>query len=222
MSYQKLKKDKINLLESPYILYSIIIAMMMPYHINYLVYIVLLFFTLLILRMVDHKNLISPVLVIYLIFFLVFSLYDNTAFNTFKDENLTLSNIKIILGMYSGGIFITSNILCIVGYLLLKTNFIYKKDIPLYILITYLICSFIYCLITKTNLDTCFLNPILFTSVFIAPNLFYSPYTKNGRRIYSIIIGILCFLLIVVFKLSYGSILVIAICHAFHKTFDNL
>lgn len=103
--------------------------------------------------------------------------------------------LDLFLGRSVGNLGTTSIILLIVLYLFLNLDFYYKKDLPIYALVTFFFFSFIYSLFHPGYLFIReFLNSHLwFTAIVLLPSNDYSPATKNGRILYGILFGFLSF-----------------------------
>jgi len=180
-------------------IYVILIAMIMPYNINYLVYIILFSILYFLSTFINLK--VNKVCIIYLIILLV-----NSLFNVFTYLNPLEINysynfefLDYLFGRNIGGISTTSIILSLISYIYLINNYYYKKDIPFIINLSYLFLSFIYFIFTNNN--TFLLNSeLIFASIFIATLPEFSPHKRNFQIIYSLLIGILTFVISILFN----------------------
>lgn len=194
IKYKKIKIDY-NLL------YVILLSMIMPYNISYIIYIITFIITYFLLDILDKYLTIHKVCFMYLIIILVsFLINDFTYLNPLEEEYLySFSFIDYLFGRNIGGLSSTSIIFSLASYLFLINSYYYKKDIPLFINISYLILSIIYYLISKDN-SLIINSEMIFASIFISPLPMYSPTRKVMEIIYGILIGILTFIISVTFN----------------------
>ena len=181
-------------------IYVILLSMIMPYNINYIVYTTLLFGVYFLLTFVKNIK-FNKVCLIYLIIILVNSIFlDFTYLNPLElNYSFNYEFLDYFFGKDIGSISSTCIILSLISYIYLLNNFYYKKDIPLFINLTYLILSFIYFIITN-NINYLLNSEVIFASIFIAPLPQFSPYKKEHQIIYSILIGILSFIISILFN----------------------
>ena len=205
------------------ILNCLIISMLMPFKINLFIYTISLFISLLIIKLLklDKKvNSVALILVLLIIILQIFKLNDYALVN----NNLKLSMFDLFIGRGVGGVFSTSCFYIIIAYFILKTDMIYKKEIPFYILMFYLILIIIYTLATY-NYDcwSFLLNGFIpFCAVFIAPFSLNSCYSKKGKLIYSMLIAIICFILTNFLNIYFGIYLAIFITSLLTKLIDKI
>ena len=178
------------------LLYVILIAMIMPYNINLIVYTITFLITYIITTLLEKKFTFNKVCLIYLVIILINSLFTKFTFLNILDERFSynFSFFDLFMGRVVGGIASTSIFFTLLAYLYLIYNFYYKKDIPLFINLAYLSLAFIYYLITKNN-ELLLNSEVIFASVFICPLPKYSPYKPGRAILYGLFIGILTFLL---------------------------
>ena len=183
------------------ILYVILISMIMPYNINLLIYFGSLTILYILCLLLDKWVKYNKVCFIYLIIILINFIFNNYTFMTPLEENyaFSFSFFDLLMGRSIGGISSTSNIFSLLAYLILISNYYYKKDIPLTINITYLTCMLIYYYITK-NSDYLLNNDLVFGSIFIATLPLSSPYKVRTQIITSVFIGIIAFFLSIYFN----------------------
>ncbi len=187
--YKKLKID--------YELISVIlISMIIPYNTSYIIYGVVFLITyilhLLLKKYITYNNICFTYLVIIAIYYFM----HNITFKTPLELNyvFNFSFLDLLIGRNIGGISSTSVLFSLIGYVILSNNYYYKKDIPLIINLVYLLLAFIYFII-KGNTSLLLNADLIFASVFIATIPMVSPYKKNRSYIYSIIIGIISFII---------------------------
>ncbi len=183
------------------LLYMILISMIMPYNINILVYIITLIITYLLTSLLETKFKFNKVALIYLIIILINSIFNGLTFQNPLEStaSFNFSFLDLLMGRCIGGISSTSIIFSLLAYTLLINSYYYKKDMPLFINISYLFLSFIFYLITH-NSDILLNSELIFASIFIAPLPKYSPYKVKGQVIEGILIGIISFIISILFN----------------------
>ena len=179
--------------------YVILISMIMPYNINIILYTItfsILYFLSLIIE--KYINLNKVCYISLIIILINFTFNDFTYFNpleqnyTFKFEFL-----DYLFGRNIGSISTTSIMFSLLSFIYLINNYYYKKDIPFFINITYIILAFIYLFITN-NSSYLLNSELIFASIFIAPLPLYSPYKGFNQIIYAISIGIISFIISII------------------------
>jgi len=182
-------------------IYVILVGMIMPYNINILIYFIS-FIILYILTLFLEKYLkFNKVCFIYLIIVLINFIFNDFTFKSILEENYSysFSFLDLLMGRSIGGIASTSVLFSLMGYIVLINNFYYKKDIPFVINITYLILAIIYFVITS---NSAFLlnGDLIFASIFISSLPEFSPYKNTNQILYSVLIGIISFVVAITFN----------------------
>lgn len=201
------------------LLFVILLGMIMPYDINLLLYAGLFTITYIITLFIEKYIKFNKVCFIYLIIILIHFLINDVTFKTPLELNYTYSFefIDLLIGRTVGGISSTSILFSLIAYVILISNFYYKKDIPLTINITYFILSFIYFIITNNN--SYLLNSdLIFGSVFISTLPLYSPYKINNQILYGIFIGVISFII----SISFDSVISIYLATFIISLFQNV
>lgn len=179
-------------------IYGLIISMTLPINANVFVVGILLFFLLYGTRLLEKKKIkINPFWISKGIISILLSILAGVSFaNASELQSLHYSIIDIFFGRDVGGICTTSIFFIIISYIFLSFTHFYKKEIPLYIIGTYIILSFAFELILPSGdlLKTILNSSIFFGSVFVATDINHTPYTERGILLYSISCGILAFL----------------------------
>ncbi len=194
------------------LVYIILIGMIMPYNINLIIYSVSLLILYIITLFLEKYLKFNKVCFIYLIIILINFIFNEFTFQNILESRFTYSFtfFDLLVGRSIGSISTTSIFFSLLSFSYLTFSYYYKKDIPLFINITYLFLSFIYLIITKDN--SYLLNSeVLFASIFIAPLPKYSPLRRINQIIYGISIGILTFIGAVLFNSIISIYLVIFI-----------
>lgn len=210
---------KTSLYSSFHPIYGLLIASIISINTNLLLFIIISFTCLFISKFLKKNNLNIIALSALLIILLTDIFGTFTYLNLYEQSKvLNLVGLDYFLGMGSGGINTTCVLLLIISLLILCNKNYYKKEIPLYSSLVYIICIIIYSVFTQnieTILNNIFSNGILFSFVFIATEPLSSSCTAKGKIIYSIIIGLATFgLFLICPPLSaLGGILIASICH---------
>ena len=201
--YEKLisKKEsgiKEALFSSFHITYGLLIASLISINVNIFLFIIITFVLLLTSKFIKNKNINIVALTSLIIILLSYLFSKYTYLNAYEQNTiLKLNAVDYLFGRGSGGINTTCVALIILSLLLLWTSNIYKRDIPIYSFITFLLLIVGYC-IYKNNIanifSILFTNGTLFAFTFVATDPLSSSYTKNGKIIYSMLIGLLTFI----------------------------
>lgn len=206
---------------NPLILYGLIVGMIVPISTNILIFLVAIIALLFLSKYLEKYfsfNTICFVKLIIVGFLLIFKMceYANV---TELAHDYAFSFIDIIFGRGIGGISSSSIILIIVGYIYLLSDYYYKKEIPLYGLLSYILViliSYIFIKDFSIIINNIFASSVLFTFVFIAPMSEFSPYTPKGKLIFGISIGVLSALFTIFigsFEASIIAILIVSIAN---------
>jgi len=111
---------------------------------------------------------------------------------------LKYDGIDLFWGLGQGGIFSTNILFIIIGFIILSFNKLYKKEMVISSLITFLTLGTIpFMIMGKYDhiFPYIFGYNILFILVYIGPNLYSSSYTTKGQILSGILIGILTYIL---------------------------
>ncbi len=206
-------------------LYSLLICMVVPIDCNYAFLILILFASLLIVKFLklDTKvNCLAGIIILLIIVLQLFSL-DKFANSYEIAREMKLSYFDLFLGRSMGGVLTTSNLGCLIGYVSLISTPVYKKEIPFYILVGTILCLLGYSLITYDySLWKIFLSGFtFFGAIYIAPETFSSSYTKKGKIIYGLLIALLNFILLSLFKIYYSIFIAILVVSLGAKIIDK-
>ena len=104
----------------------------------------------------------------------------------------------MFFGRIVGSMGGASSVLLIISYIILLFNPSYKREIPIFIVITYFIVSLGFGMFThdiKDALKLMLTNEVLFPSIYVATVSIASPILNNKKIIYGVGIGILGFIL---------------------------
>lgn len=182
-------------------IYLILIAMIMPYNINLIIYSITLLFLYILTNYLEKYIKFNKVCLIYLIIILINSIFNDFTFlNPLESKYLySFSFFDLLMGRNIGGIASTSIFFSLFAYIYYINSIYYKKDIPLFINLTYLILAIIYFVFTNNN--SILLNSeLIFASIFISALPEYSPYKRIHQIMYSILIGLITFIISLFFN----------------------
>ena len=206
------------------LLYVILISMIMPYNISIILYTISFTCLYILSLFLDKFIKLNKVCFIYLIIVLLNLLFNTFTFKNILEESViyNFSFLNILFGRSVGGLCSTSILFSLIAFTILTNNFYYKKDIPFMINIVYLLFSFIYFIITK-NSNILLNSELIFASVFIASLPEYSPFGRKGQIIFGSIIGVLSFILSLLFNAIISVYIVIFILSLVgnHKSLKN-
>ncbi len=219
--YLKLiKKSKDNIIDiifsSFHPIYGILIASIISINTNILLFSVVSFAVLFISKFINNKiNLIS--LSSLIIFFIMNILNKFTFMNIYEQSSsFKMNAIDYMFGRGSGGILTTNILLIVLSFIILYNSKVYKKIIAIYSSSVFILLTTIYCILTKNIgniMNMLFTNGILFSFVYVATEPVSSSYTKYGKEIYGILVGILTFIFYLINPAlsSLGGILIASI-----------
>ena len=215
----KKSKDKFwgILFSSFHIIYGLLIASLVSINTNLLLFSVVTFGILLLSKFVKMKNLNVVALTSLLLILLTYLFSNFTYLNAYESSNVfNLNAVDYLFGRGSGGINTTCIAFLILSLIILISSHIYKKEIPLYSIVTFLVIIVGYC-IYKNDIanifNMLFTNSILFSFIYVATIPNSSSYTKVGKIIYGVLIGLLTFILYLINPAfaSLGAILIAGI-----------
>lgn len=217
---KKSNKDLISIIFSSFhLLYGLLIASVSSINTNIFLFSIVTFGILFISKFKDFK--FNVVALASLIMFFIMNILGEFSFlNIYEaSSNFNMNAIDYLFGKGSGGIFTTNILLLVVGFIILCSNNMYKRSIPVLATTVFTILSVIYSILTNniTNiLNMLFTNGILFSFVFIASDMISSSYTKQGQVIYGILVGILTFILYLINPTlsSFGGIFIVSIINS--------
>ena len=206
-----------SMFSSFHLIYGILIACISSINTNIFLFSIVTFMVLFVSKFFKDNKVNVVALASLIIFFIMNVFHEFSFLNIYESSNnFNMNAIDYLFGKGSGGIFTTNVILLVISYIILYCSKIYKKNIPIYSSVTFLILVIIYCIGTsniENILSMLFTNGILFAFIYIASEPTSSSYTKKGQVIYGIVVGILTFLLYLIQPAlsSLGAILIASI-----------
>ena len=187
---------------------SIILSLIMPPLFPFFIYFILVIIYN-VINLNKKSNYLASIIVFKIITILITTFILHIGYeNQMEINNTYLYGIMdLFLGRSIGNFGTTCILLLIVSYLFFNLNFYYKKDIPIYIILTYSILALILGLL---NSDLVFIKTILnshlwFAAIFLAPVNKYSPVSKKTRIFYGLLFGFVAFAFNVFLKMPNGT-----------------
>jgi len=167
-------------------------ALIVPYNVNVFVFITILL-ALNFLQKYKKFNFIS--LLVLLIILSLFIFKDYSFYNPFEASfNHKYSVFDFLMGKGYGAIGNTFLLFSFISFLVLLLNINYKKSIPIISFSIYYFLIIITAFLTKNfSYELLLNNNLIFAFIFISPISEYSPYTRGGQYIYSLLLGLLTF-----------------------------
>ena len=145
-----------------------------------------------------------------LITFFLMVLNKNNYLSLYQEQvNSLYTTSDLLWGASIGSIGSNNLIILILSYLLLSNISIYKKDIPGYAFLSYILTLGIYGLINNNLIALMKLtlnSTVLFSIIFVSSINISSPVGKKLRRIYGILVGILSFIFLTINPYDAGVI----------------
>ncbi len=199
---KKINKNKDNIKDiifsSLHPIYGILIGCISSINTNIILFSLVTFIVLLISKFTKNTK-INYITLTSLIIFFIMNIFGKFSFlNAYEvSNNFNMNTIDYLFGKGNGGIVTTNILLLITSYIILYNSNIYKRNIPIYSFISFLLLTIIYCFIKNdigNIMNMLFTNGILFSFVYIASEPNSSSYTRLGSTIYGIIVGVLSFI----------------------------
>lgn len=199
---KKINKNKDNIKDiifsSLHPIYGILIGCISSINTNIILFSLVTFIILLISKFTKNTK-INYITLTSLIIFFIMNIFGKFSFlNAYEvSNNFNMNTIDYLFGKGNGGIVTTNILLLIISYIILYNSNIYKRNIPIYSFISFLLLTIIYCFIKNdigNIMNMLFTNGILFSFVYIASEPNSSSYTRLGSTIYGIIVGVLSFI----------------------------
>ena len=199
---KKINKNKDNIIDiifsSLHPIYGILIGCISSINTNTILFSLVTFIILLISKFTKNTK-INYITLTSLIIFFIMNIFGKFSFlNAYEvSNNFNMNTIDYLFGKGNGGIVTTNILLLIISYIILYNSNIYKRNIPIYSFISFLLLTIIYCFIKNdigNIMNMLFTNGILFSFVYIASEPNSSSYTRLGSTIYGIIVGVLSFI----------------------------
>ena len=222
------KKDTKEYLQKSFsLVFSLILLLSIPPNVNKLIYIFSLVILNILSKIIPYNKFsinivaITKIILILGVFFTNGINYANIYEQT---KNISYTLYNSFFGKTIGGYGSTSIFLILLAYIYLCTKIHYKKEIPIYSIFSFTIFGTLYLAISKNNpiniINILITSNIIFVLVFIASIPFYSPVSKEGTIIYSILNGVLSFLFMKAINIYEGAFIAIIVTSSLSKIID--
>lgn len=201
-------KDKKNELLS----FSILAGLAAPFDFNMIAYFSIVigsFF--LVIFVPNHIKINESALLCFLLILLNKVFNNSILFNPMELTNMyKFTLFDLFFGRGASFLYTSSIFFLIISYIIMLFIKTYKKNIFLISSFTYVILALIYMIVTKTYLNNLIIllnGTTFFSFIYLAPKNESSPSIANEIIIYSILLGILSFVLVFILKIYTGAIL---------------
>ena len=204
---------------------GVIAGLTAPYNFNMIAYFSIVIGVMFLLMYVPNRLKINEPALLITILVILNAIYNNSViFNPMEVTSLyKFSLFDLFFGRGASFIYTSSIFWLLVSYVVLSNIKIYKKNIFLYEVFTYIGCFILY-LIFKHNFISnagIFLNGITFFSfIFLSPINESSPSVNYEIVIYSIFTAILSFILIFMFNIFTGAVIAVLISSIIYRIYD--
>lgn len=206
------RKQSYNYKEDYAPLFMALITLSLPLNINILLFIIIILIINIIklfynIEFINYYN-ITKILIVIILFII-----GKYSYLTIYDTNVetNFSTLDLFLGRGIGGLATSNILLLIICYFIMLLNESFKKEIPIISIISYIITLVVFDLIVKNNviidIKSFITSGFTFGSIFIATIPMYSPIKHKSIVIYSVLIGIISFIINKIFNI-YDSIFI--------------
>ena len=206
--------------------FGVLAGLIVPFNFNMVIYFILVIGLLLLVALIPNKYKINELSLFLAILIVISKLSNNSLlFNPMELTNMyKFTLVDLFFGRGASLLYTSSIFWIICSYFVLVFIKTYKKNIFLISGFTFTILFLVYMIITKDYLNTfkLFLNGTTFFSlVYLAPINIASPSTDKEITIFSILLGIVSFILIFIFKVYTGSIIAVLILSVLYRIYCN-
>lgn len=180
------------------------------------------------LKFIDTKITINQIALFKCILFGLLTLMSLEG-NANAYENSLLETVSkpldLFLGQGIGEIGTTSSLLAIIGFIVLLFNKYYKKEIPIFGILSYSFVSIIIYFASEMNFNDILVNTFnssfLFIAIYVASLSGATPVVKSGRILYAIIFGVASSIIINIVKLNIGVYILILVLSILTPLFNK-
>lgn len=215
--FKKKQKDLLKL--------GIIAGLTAPYNFNMIAYFSIVIGVMFLLMYVPNRLKINEPALLITILVILNAIYNNSViFNPMEVTSLyKFSLFDLFFGRGASFIYTSSIFWLLVSYVILSNIKIYKRNIFIYEVFTYMGCFILY-LIFKHNFinnAAIFLNGITFFSfIFLSPINESSPSVNYEIVVYSVFTAILAFILVFMFNVFTGAVIAVLISSIIYRIYD--
>ena len=205
--------------------FGVIAGLTAPYNFNLIAYFSIVIGMMFLVMYVPNKLKINESALLITILIILNAIYNNSViFNPMEVSNkYKFSLLDLFFGRGVSFIYTSSIFWLLVSYIILSFVKIYKKNIVIYEIFTYLFCFLVYIIVTQKFVDSMvlLLNGItLFSFIFLSTNNVSSPSINKETVVYSVFTAILSFILIFIFKVFTGAVIAVLISSIIYRIYD--
>ena len=194
--------------------FGVLAGLVAPFDFNMIAYFSICIGMMFVVALVPNHLKINNIAFLCTILIILNKVFNNSIiFNPMEITNMyKFTLFDLFFGRGASFLYTSSIFWLLISYVILSFIKTYKKNIFIISSITFIVLSLIYMLITKTYLNNLILllnGTSFFSFIFIAPINESSPSISNEITIYSILVGLISFILVFIFKVYTGAIITV-------------
>lgn len=194
--------------------FGVLAGLVAPFDFNMIAYFSICIGMMFVVALVPNHLKINNIAFLCTILIILNKVFNNSIiFNPMEITNMyKFTLFDLFFGRGASFLYTSSVFWLLISYVILSFIKTYKKNIFIISSITFIVFSFIYMFITKTYLNNLILllnGTSFFSFIFIAPINESSPSISNEITIYSILVGLISFILVFIFKVYTGAIITV-------------
>ena len=194
--------------------FGVLAGLVAPFDFNMIAYFSICIGMMFVVALVPNHLKINNIAFLCTILIILNKVFNNSIiFNPMEITNMyKFTLFDLFFGRGASFLYTSSVFWLLISYVILTFIKTYKKNIFIISSITFIVFSFIYMFITKTYLNNLILllnGTSFFSFIFIAPINESSPSISNEITIYSILVGLISFILVFIFKVYTGAIITV-------------
>lgn len=194
--------------------FGVLAGLVAPFDFNMIAYFSICIGMMFVVALVPNHLKINNIAFLCTILIILNKIFNNSIiFNPMEITNMyKFTLFDLFFGRGASFLYTSSVFWLLISYVILSFIKTYKKNIFIISSITFIGLSFIYMFITKSYLNNLILllnGTSFFSFIFIAPINESSPSISNEITIYSILVGLISFILVFIFKVYTGAIITV-------------
>ncbi len=194
--------------------FGVLAGLVAPFDFNMIAYFSICIGMMFVVALVPNHLKINNIAFLCTILIILNKIFNNSIiFNPMEITNMyKFTLFDLFFGRGASFLYTSSVFWLLISYVILSFIKTYKKNIFIISSITFIVFSFIYMFITKSYLNNLILllnGTSFFSFIFIAPINESSPSISNEITIYSILVGLISFILVFIFKVYTGAIITV-------------
>jgi len=194
--------------------FGVLAGLVAPFDFNMIAYFSICIGMMFVVALVPNHLKINNIAFLCTILIILNKVFNNSIiFNPMEITNMyKFTLFDLFFGRGASFLYTSSVFWLLISYVILSFIKTYKKNIFIISSITFIVFSFIYMFITKTYLNNLILllnGTSFFSFIFIAPINESSPSISSEITIYSILVGLISFILVFIFKVYTGAIITV-------------